>query len=70
MKSLETTIKIIGHKRKWSIKETDPASRLIEAVMSNGLIPITCRLILAHLRRVSKVGRRPFATKLEDTDKE
>jgi hypothetical protein len=39
LKSLETTIKIIGHKRKWNIKETDPASRLIEAVMSNGLIP-------------------------------
>lgn len=40
LKALETTIKIIGHRRKWRMDEKkDTASKLIEHVMANNLIP-------------------------------
>jgi len=38
LKSMESTIKIIGHKRKWKIQESDNISKLIGHVMENELI--------------------------------
>ncbi len=39
LKAVESTIKIIGHKRGWKIAKGDTASKLIAHVMDNKLIP-------------------------------
>lgn len=39
LKAIETTIKIIGDKREWPISDKDTASKLIDHVLSNKLIP-------------------------------
>ncbi len=39
LKSIETTIKIIGNNRKWRIKDTDNASKLISYLFEEKLIP-------------------------------
>jgi hypothetical protein len=56
LKALETTIKIIGHRRKWKMDDKDTASKLIEHVMSNKLIPDYLQTHFNALRSCLQTG--------------
>lgn len=49
-KSFESVLKIIGAARNWPIKETDPASRLIQAAVDAGFIAAYHSASLNHLK--------------------
>ncbi|PRH86554.1 hypothetical protein C5L14_14560 [Labrys okinawensis] len=49
-KALESVLKVLAHKRKWPIKDTDPASKLIQAAVDGGLIAAFSTTQLNHLK--------------------
>ena len=56
LKALETTIKIIGHRRNWKMNDKDTASKLIEHVMTNKLIPDYLQAHFGALRSCLETG--------------
>jgi hypothetical protein len=48
-KSLESVLKVIGGKRGWSIKENDPASKLLKAALDAGFLPAFSQAAMNHL---------------------
>jgi len=49
-KAFESVLKVIGAKRGWTFKETDPASRLIQAAVDAGFLPAFSQAALNHLK--------------------
>jgi len=56
LKAFESTMKAICTKHKWPIKETDPAKRLIEVCLENGLIPQEIQSHFGGLRATLESG--------------
>jgi hypothetical protein len=56
LKSFESTMKAICHKRKWSHSPTDTAKPLIETCLKNGLIPAFWQSHFAGLRATLEAG--------------
>jgi hypothetical protein len=56
LKSLESTLKTICDRRKWSYKAGDTASKLLDLVFSNGLIPDYLRSHFGALRATLESG--------------
>lgn len=49
-KALESVLKVIGTKRGWTMKENDPASKLIQAATDSGFIAGYTQTALNHLK--------------------
>lgn len=50
LKSLESTMKVICHKRSWAVQPTDTARKLIDVCLSNNLIPSYWQSHFSNLR--------------------
>jgi hypothetical protein len=55
-KAFESCLKIIGTKRRWDFKPTDPASKLIAAAYSSGFIPTYLQAEFTALRSLLESG--------------
>ena len=55
-KSLESTLKTICDRRKWRYKASDTASKLLEVVFSNGLVPGYLQTHFSALRATLEAG--------------
>jgi hypothetical protein len=49
-KAFESVLKVIGGKRGWVFKDTDPASKLIQAAVDAGFLPAFSQAALNHLK--------------------
>jgi AbiJ N-terminal domain 4 len=49
-KALESVLKVIGTSRNWAIKDSDPASKLIQTAAAAGFLPSYLHASLNHLR--------------------
>lgn len=49
-KALESVLKVIGHGRGWSISDSDPASKLVQAGVAAGFLPAYSIASLNHLK--------------------
>lgn len=56
LKSLESTLKAICHKRRWTCAETDTAKRLLDVVFTQGLIPSYLQSEFSALRTSLESG--------------
>ncbi len=64
LKSFESTMKTICHKRGWSYNQTDTAKKLIEICFDNGLIPSFLQTQVTALKSVLESGVPTVRNKL------
>ncbi len=56
LKSLESVLKVICHKRKWAYQQTDTAKTLLEICFQQGLVPAYLQSEFAALRSTLESG--------------
>ena len=56
LKSFESTMKIICTEQRWKFNTTDTASKLIDVIMTNGLIPTSLQTQFTGLRTMLESG--------------
>jgi hypothetical protein len=63
-KALESVLKVIGTERGWTIKESDPASKLIQAAVDAGFLASYSQTALNHLRGLLESSTPTLRNKL------
>jgi hypothetical protein len=63
-KAFESVLKVIGGKRGWVFKDTDPASKLIQAAVDAGFLPAFSQAALNHLKGLIESSTPTLRNKL------